>query len=78
MITAAVSNLALVLAIQRIGSTMTAILGVMEPVTAVAVGILVFNEPATAGVFAGVAVICAAVVLVMVGPLMAERRKNRG
>ena len=78
VITAAVSNLALVLAIQRIGSTMTAILGVMEPVTAVAVGILVFDEPATAGVFAGVAVICAAVVLVMVGPLMAERRKSRG
>ena len=68
VITAAVSNLALVLAIQRIGSTLTAILGVMEPLTAVTVGILVFDEPATAGVFAGVAVICGAVILVMVGP----------
>ena len=68
VITAAVSNLALVLAIQRIGSTLTAILGVMEPLTAVTVGILVFDEPATAGVFAGVAVICGAVILIMVGP----------
>lgn len=78
VITAAVSNLALVLAIQRIGSTMASILGVMEPLTAVTVGILVFDEPATAGVFSGVAVICAAVVLVMAGPQLAEHlRKGR-
>ncbi len=73
VVTAAVSNLTLVLAIQRIGSTLSAILGVMEPVTAVSVGILVFDEPATPGVFAGVAVICAAVVLVMAGPQLANR-----
>ena len=79
VITAAVSNLALVLAIQRIGSTMTSILGVMEPLTAVTVGILVFDEPATAGVFAGVGVICAAVMLVMAGPQILEHlRRLRG
>ena len=39
-----------------------------EPLTAVTVGILVFDEPATFAVFSGVAVICAAVVLVMTGP----------
>ena len=77
VITAAVSNLTLVLAIQRIGSTMTSILGVMEPVTAVTVGILVFHEPATAGVFAGVAVICAAVLLVMAGPQIAGYLQKR-
>lgn len=77
VITAAVSNLTLVLAIQRIGSTMTSILGVMEPVTAVTVGILVFHEPATAGVFAGVAVICAAVLLVMAGPQIAGHLQKR-
>ena len=78
VVTAAISNLALVLAIQRIGSTMTSILGVMEPLTAVTVGIIVFDEPATPGVFAGVAVICAAVLLVMAGPQLREhfRRKN--
>ena len=78
VVTAAISNLTLVLAIQRIGSTMASILGVMEPLTAVTVGILVFDEPATPGVFAGVAVICAAVVLVMAGPqILAHLRPGR-
>ena len=78
VVTAAISNLTLVLVIQRIGSTMASILGVMEPLTAVTVGILVFDEPATPGVFAGVAVICAAVVLVMAGPqILAHLRPGR-
>lgn len=78
VVTAAISNLTLVLAIQHIGSTMASILGVMEPLTAVTVGILVFDEPATPGVFAGVAVICAAVVLVMAGPqILAHLRPGR-
>ena len=68
IITAVISNLTLILAIQRIGSTLASILGVGEPLTAVTVGILVFDEPATFAVFSGVAVICAAVVLVMTGP----------
>ncbi len=77
VVTATISNLTLVLAIQRIGSTMASILGVMEPLTAVTVGILVFNEPATLGVFAGVAVICAAVILVMAGPQILARIRSR-
>ena len=78
VVTAAISNLTLVLAIQRIGSTMASILGVMEPLTAVTVGIFVFDEPATPGVFAGVAVICVAVLLVMAGPqLLARLRPGR-
>ena len=70
VITAAFSNLTLVLAIQRIGSTMASILGVMEPLTAVGVGITVFHEPATLSMMAGVAVICLAVILVLAGPLL--------
>ena len=70
VITAAFSNLTLVLAIQRIGSTLASILGVMEPLTAVTVGVLVFDEPATPAMMAGVAVICLAVVLVLAGPLL--------
>lgn len=77
VITAAVSNLALVLAIRRIGSTLASILGVMEPLTAVTVGILVFHEPANAAVFSGVAVICAAVLLVLAGPMIQERFGGR-
>ena len=67
VVTAVVSNLTLILAIQRIGSTLTSILGVMEPVTAVVVGILVFNEPFSLSLVTGVALIAASVVLVMLG-----------
>ena len=54
VITAVLSNLTLVLAVQRIGSTLTSVLGVMEPLTAVFVGILVFNEPFTPALVGGV------------------------
>lgn len=70
LITAVLSNLTLVLAIQRIGSTLSSILGVMEPLTAVTVGIFVFDEPANAAIFFGVAVICASVILVLAGPII--------
>lgn len=67
VITAVLSNLTLILAIQRIGSTMTSVLGVMEPFTAVMVGILVFHEPFSPALAAGVALIAASVLLVMLG-----------
>ena len=67
VVTAVISNLTLILAVQRIGSTLTSILGVMEPVTAVVVGILVFSEPFSMSLVAGVAFIAASVVLVMLG-----------
>ena len=65
VVTAVVSNLTLILAIQRIGSTLTSIFGVMEPVTAVVVGILVFSEPFSMSLVAGVAFIAISVLLVM-------------
>ena len=65
LITAVLSNLTLVLAVQRIGSTLTSVLGVMEPLTAVFVGILVFGEPFTPALVAGVALVAAAVLVVM-------------
>lgn len=40
-----VSNFMLILAVKSVGSSITAILGSMEPVTAVMVGILHFGEP---------------------------------
>lgn len=67
VITAVLSNLTLILAIQRIGSTMTSVLGVMEPLTAVLAGVLVFREPFSPALAAGVALIAAAVLLVMLG-----------
>lgn len=67
VITAVLSNLTLVFAIQRIGSTLTSVLGVMEPLTAVFVGILVFGEPFTPALAVGVLLIILSVTLVMLG-----------
>ncbi len=61
-----VSNLALVQSIKIIGSSLASILGAMEPVTALCVGIVVFHEPITYGIGIGVAFIIAAVTLIIV------------
>ena len=53
--------------IRIIGATKTAILGALEPVTAVAVGILVFGEQLTLRLALGILVILAAVTVVVSG-----------
>lgn len=60
-----ISNLALVQAIKAIGSTLTSILGAMEPLTAICVGIAVFHESLTYGIGIGVALIIAAVTVII-------------
>ena len=60
-----ISNLALVRAIKNIGSTLTSVLGAMEPVTAVCVGILIFGEPFTQGIALGIALIISAVTVII-------------
>lgn len=59
------SNLTLVLAIQHIGSTMTSILGSMEPLTAVLVGVLHFDEHFSLDSGAGLILIITAVMIVI-------------
>lgn len=66
LIPTAVSNLTLVLAIKDIGSVMTSILGSMEPLTAVIVGVVHFGEPFGADTFAGLVMVVAAVMIVIV------------
>lgn len=60
-----ISNLALVYAIKRIGSTLTAVLGAMEPLTALCVGISVFGEPITSRIATGFLLIISAVSLII-------------
>ena len=60
-----VSNLALVIGVQTIGSSRTSILGALEPVTALMIGILVFAEPFSWGQALGVGLIVASVILVI-------------
>ena len=60
-----VSNLSLVRAIKNIGSTLTSVLGAMEPVTAVCVGILIFGEPFTQSIGLGISLIIFAVTIII-------------
>ena len=61
-----VSNLTLVQSIKKIGSTLTSVLGAMEPVTAVMLGILVFSEPFTFSIGLGILLIITAVIIIIV------------
>lgn len=61
----AISNMALVRAIKLIGPTLTSILGAMEPLTAVVIGVWVFGEQFGLWSAAGVALVIAAVMLVV-------------
>lgn len=63
----AISFLCTTSAIQYIGSTPTAILGALEPVTAVFFGVLVFGEELVAHEWFGLVMIIAAVTLVIAG-----------
>ena len=63
----AVSLLCTTAAILYIGSTPTAILGALEPVTAVFIGVMIFNESLTMRVIAGLSLIICAVTIVVAG-----------
>lgn len=60
-----ISCVTLVYAVQYIGSTYTAVLGALDPVTAVIVGIFVFNEAFTFNLAAGILMILGAVTLII-------------
>ena len=60
-----ISNLALIRAVKCIGSTLTSVLGAMEPVTAVCVGIFMFGEPFTDSVGLGIILIITAVTVII-------------
>lgn len=53
------------LAVQRVGPTPTAIMGALEPLTAVAIGVMVFGEMLTLRVCAGILFILVGVMLIV-------------
>lgn len=67
-----VSNITLILALKSIGSTLVAILGAFEPLTAMCIGIAVFGEPFTTSIAIGFVLILAAVVLLILKKSPAE------
>lgn len=60
-----ISNITLVIAVHNIGGTLTAVLGAMEPVTAVGVGVLIFAEPFTSNLALGILLIIIAVTMII-------------
>lgn len=54
-----------VASVKRIGSTITSILGALEPLTAVVVGCLLLGEPFTLSVAGGLALIIPAIVIII-------------
>ncbi len=67
LIPTVVSLLLMVKAIRLIGSTPTAIMGALEPLTAVVIGIAVFGEALTLQLIIGILLILAGVVLIVAG-----------
>ena len=74
VVTGVISNLTLVESIRRIGSTLASVLGALEPVTAVSVGVLVFHEAFTWRTCTGTLLIIGAVMLIMLAPRLGRRR----
>ena len=66
----AISFLCTTRAIQYIGSTPTAILGALEPVTAVFFGVAIFGETLTPRLVSGMLMIILAVTFIVAGPRM--------
>ena len=63
-----VSMLTIAISSRYIGPTKTAVLGVFEPLTAILIGTLLFKEPLTAKMVAGIAICVAAVVFMIIKP----------
>lgn len=64
-------------AIHYIGSTPTAILGALEPVTALFFGVLVFGEQLTSRIILGILMVITAVTLIIGGKSLLKKRKIR-
>lgn len=72
-----ISLVLVTLAIQYIGSTPTAIIGALEPVTAVFFGVLLFGEQLTPRICMGILLILASVTLIIAGKPVANYIQQR-
>ncbi|PID88586.1 MAG: EamA family transporter [Bacteroidia bacterium] len=72
-----VSNIALIRAIKSIGSTLSSVLGAMEPLVAILIGIFVFKESFNLQIGIGISLILLAVILIILSPLLDDNIKKR-
>ncbi len=63
-----ISMLTLALSTRCIGPTKTSVLGVFEPITAILIGTLIFGEPLTMHMIAGIAICVAAIIFMVLKP----------
>ncbi len=71
------SLILMAVALKNIGATPTAILGALEPVTAVTIGVVIFNESFTVRIAAGMLLILLAVSLIIAEKPLAHRLLKR-
>lgn len=62
-----ISLILMVVAVHNVGSTPTAVMGALEPITAVCIGVFVFNEEFTMRLACGCVFILVAVILIVAG-----------
>ena len=73
----AISLVTMTKAIHYIGSTPTAILGALEPVTALFFGVLIFGEQLTPRIILGILMVITAVTLIIGGKTLLKKSKIR-
>ncbi|MBM6993531.1 MAG: DMT family transporter [Prevotella sp.] len=69
-----VSLVMMAIAVKHIGSTPTAIMGALEPLTAVVIGVMVFGEVLTPRLSLGILLILLAVIVIVVGKQLSPQR----
>lgn len=69
-----ISLILMVIAVHDVGSTPTAVMGALEPITAVCIGIFVFGEAFSVRLAIGIALILTAVILIVAGKALSPSR----
>ncbi|MBR5788445.1 MAG: EamA family transporter [Muribaculaceae bacterium] len=61
-----ISTATLALSTRKIGATKASVLGVFEPITAIMVGTIAFNEPITTNIIVGISISIAAIIFMII------------
>ena len=69
-----ISLILMVVSVHNVGSTPTAVMGALEPITAVCIGVTVFGEQFTTRLAFGILLILAAVILIVAGKALPTQR----